>query len=170
MAYCENCRYELSSQAPLCPKCGHPQPAGQIPNPSSPMGQVSGAFCRSCGAQVSAQAVMCMNCGAPVGAQMAWQQGAGPNTGKSKTTAVLLAVFLSFWTWLYTFKRDSTKFWIGLGAGIGGFVLRIVLEASSTVALNIIGALAFFACSLGVWIWAIVDASTKPSEYYAAMS
>jgi hypothetical protein len=29
-----------------------------------------------------------------------------------KSTAIILAVFFSFWSWLYTYKRDSLKFWL----------------------------------------------------------
>ena len=34
---------------------------------------------------------------------------------KDKTAAILLAVFLGFWAWLYTYKRDAWKFWLCLG-------------------------------------------------------
>lgn len=61
-----------------------------------------------------------------------------------KKNAVLVAVFLGLWYWLYTYERNKTKFWIN-------FTLSIV----SAGYWGIIA-----------WIWAIVDASTKPDEYY----
>ena len=63
---------------------------------------------------------------------------------KSKTTAVLLAVFFAYWTWLYTYKTDAWKFW-----------LNIVL---SIVTLGI--------WSFVAWVWAIIDQSTKEKDYY----
>jgi hypothetical protein len=83
--------------------------------------------------------------------QPVYGQGASP---RSKTTAVLLAVFLSFWTWLYTYKTDSKKFWIGLGASIVG-----AITAAFVVGIVI---------SLGIWIWAIVDAAKRPDSFYAS--
>jgi hypothetical protein len=63
---------------------------------------------------------------------------------KSKTTAVLLAIFLAQWTWLYTYDKDSTKFWVNTLLGIltAGFWLFIA------------------------WIWAIVIAVKRPQEFY----
>jgi hypothetical protein len=69
----------------------------------------------------------------------------GNKTGKrSKTTAVLLAVFLSFFSWLYTYEKDATKFWVNLG-------LTVVS----------LGLWSFIA-----WIWAIVDTASKPESFY----
>jgi hypothetical protein len=39
---------------------------------------------------------------------------------KSKRTAVVFAVFLSFWTWCYTYRTDAKKFWVGLVVAIIG--------------------------------------------------
>ena len=66
------------------------------------------------------------------------------NYGLNKRTAVLIAVFLGFWYWLYTYERNKTKFWVGLCIGIftAGYLAPII------------------------WIWAIVDAANKPKEYY----
>lgn len=55
-------------------------------------------FCRSCGEVIKKEAVICVHCGVPVGGDLV---GASP---KEKRVAVLLAVFLGFWTWLYTYK------------------------------------------------------------------
>jgi len=73
-------------------------------------------------------------------------------TPKDKTVAILLAVFLAPWNWCYTYRRDAAKFWIGLSVFILGLILTVVL----------IGFLMIF----GVWLWAIIDAATKPDVYY----
>jgi hypothetical protein len=85
------------------------------------------------------------------------QNGSAPapqvqaRTGKSKTTAVVLAVFLGFWTWLYTNKIDMSKFWIGLGVGVGSALL--LPQISLFVAL-------------GITVWAIVDQARKPESFF----
>jgi TIR domain len=65
---------------------------------------------------------------------------------KDKTAAVLLAVFAGLFTWLYTYRRDSRKFWLHLG-------LSVV-----TVGIWFIVA----------WIWAIIDVALRPAEWYDA--
>jgi hypothetical protein len=73
-------------------------------------------------------------------------------TPKDKTVAVLLAIFLAPWNWLYTYKRDMAKFWVGLSVMFVGSILAVFL----------IGLPMLF----GVWLWAVIDASTKPDSYY----
>ncbi len=77
---------------------------------------------------------------------------------KDKTAAVLLAVFLSFWTWLYTYRKDAWKFWVGLGVTLGLIVL-ILPTLFATLFI-----LPFWA--FAVWLWALIDVATKPPEYY----
>jgi uncharacterized membrane protein len=73
-------------------------------------------------------------------------------TPKDKTVAVLLAVFLAPWNWLYTYKRDAAKFWIGLSLMVLGVLLTLVFVGFLLIA--------------GVWLWAIIDTATKPDPYY----
>ncbi len=86
-----------------------------------------------------ATATMCPTCGTPL------------SIPHSKGAAVLLAIFLSFWTWVYTYKRDAAKFWWGLGLAILGGITAILL----------IGIVILF----GVWAWAVIDTASK-SEYW----
>ena len=65
---------------------------------------------------------------------------------KKKGVSVGLAVFLSQWTWLYTYREDAWKFWVGL-------MLNLILWWTLIV-------------PLGVWIWAMVDTGTKLKEWY----
>jgi hypothetical protein len=64
---------------------------------------------------------------------------------KSKTTAVLLAVFLSFWTWVYTYKTDAWKFWLNL-----------------SLSILTLGYWNLFVS----WIWSIIDVSIKDNKFY----
>jgi hypothetical protein len=77
--------------------------------------------------------------------------------GKSKTASVLLAVFLTFWTWLYTVEKDWWKFVVGLVVGIAAAVLHVYLN------MPIIWLLV---PNYTVWIWAIVDVAIKKNEWY----
>ena len=97
-------------------------------------------YCPSCGAIIKKEAVICVKCGVPLhGNSMV-----GQTQSKDKTVAVLLAVFLGFWTWLYTYNKDSWKFWLNL--------------ALTIVTFGIYG--------FAAWIWAIIDVASKPDEHY----
>ena len=119
--FCRSCGKELSPQAELCMSCGVRPPNGD-------------RFCQSCGTEVVPAAEICVKCGARL----------AKAARKSRTTAVLLAVFLGFWTWLYTYQKDKLKFWLNLGLSI--------------ITLGIFGIVG--------WIWAMVDAIRRPSEWY----
>ena len=67
--------------------------------------------------------------------------------GKSKGTAILLAVLFGYWTWLYTYKDDATKFWVGMIVSIFGWLL-------------------LFIPNVVVWIWSMVDACNKTDAWY----
>jgi hypothetical protein len=140
------------------------------------------AFCQNCGREVSETANFCAACGA----QLTSISGV-KKKGNSKLAAILLAVFLGFWTWVYTYKKDSMKFWIGLTvyfitfAIFCAFVVYMVIAIPSamfgynTVLTSsqertfflfwILLAFMPLACS-GIWIWAIVDAAAKNDNWY----
>ena len=73
----------------------------------------------------------------------------------NKTTALLLAVFLSFWTWAYTYRRDNWKFWSGLSIWV---FMILVLSAN-------IGPYAWLMAP-AVWVWSIVDTARKSKEWF----
>ena len=110
-----------------------PARSGNDPSLEQPSKQADEIFCPSCGAVIKREAELCVHCGVRVGRPAAGR--------KSKTTAILLAVFFSFFTWLYTYREDGAKFW-------GGLAISIV----------------FFPAT---WIWAIVDTVSKNDEWYA---
>ena len=124
----------------------HPAPDGpsQLPAVVAPpaVGQPlpGQRFCAGCGTPVVTTAVICPKCGTAMGSP------------RNKGIAILLAVFLSFWTWVYTYKKDATKFWIGLVLAVVGFISAFFLVGWFLL--------------VGLWIWAIVDTATKPEAYY----
>ncbi len=118
--------------------------------PGTPPANASQAFwggplgalrpCPACGVAVLASASWCQNCGAEF------------FSPRSKRTAVVLAVFLTFWTWYYTYRKDKAKFWLAL--------------ALSTLALFFPQAGLGYVILTCVWIWAVVDAAIKPVDWY----
>jgi hypothetical protein len=84
--------------------------------------------------------------------------------GKSKRASVLMAVFLAFFTWLYTYEKDRWKFWAGLGL----FILASALAIPAGLSVFNFGSLTpiTWIIALGVWIWAIVDVTAKNEPWY----
>jgi hypothetical protein len=79
---------------------------------------------------------------------------------KNKTTAVLLAIFLGFITWMYTYEKDAWKFWTAFAITVGDGLLSLV-----TFGLWLFVAIPV---GLGIWIWGIIDAAARSQQYYDA--
>jgi hypothetical protein len=131
------------------------QQGWQSPGGHPPAFQPSVAqYCRTCGNGLVATAAICPRCGTPVSGTSSRLAGA-----KSRKAAVLLAVFLSFWSFLYTYRTAAWKFWLSLGLAVGGYILVWALNSATN---SLAGTFIWAAIALGVWIWAIVDRSTTP--------
>ena len=133
-------------------------------------------FCVACGNQLVDTAVICPKCGTPR-AYLPAVKGLDTRGSKSKTTAVLLAVFLSAWTWLYSFKQDKTKFFVAVGMqlvaslytfsdylnfGIGYFdpvaYTQVATHTYLALFLNIVSPFL-------IWLWAVISAARKPARF-----
>lgn len=79
---------------------------------------------------------------------------------KNKTTALYLAVFLGYWTWLYTYSKDRWKFWLGLVLFWGTIASNALvrLPGESYLAIMII------------WITAIIDTVRKPDAWFDTLN
>ncbi|TMC04193.1 MAG: hypothetical protein E6J41_25480 [Chloroflexi bacterium] len=77
---------------------------------------------------------------------------------KSKTTAVLLAIFLSGISWMYTYEKDAWKFWTWFA----------VTAINLFLSLATFGIWLFVAIPIGIgaWIWCVVDVAVKPQPFY----
>lgn len=53
---------------------------------------------------------------------------------KNKNIAVVLAIFFSFWSWLYTYRKNLVKFWITLGLNI---IFVIVVTVTGYIFISI---------------------------------
>ena len=99
-------------------------------------------FCRTCGKVIHKEAEICPCCGV---------RQVVSEKGKNKTTAVLLAIFLAPFNWLYTYKKDAVKFWIGLIFEIFAWLTFETHFVLIAIFINII---------------AIIDSSTKSHGWY----
>jgi hypothetical protein len=123
---------------PQAPPVHSPQMvAVPMPNAGYPVAYKS---CPTCAAGLHATATMCTSCGTPL------------SSPRAKGASVLLAVFLTFWTWVYTYKQDAWKFWVGL-------VLSFIGVVTAAFAVG-------FLILFGVWLWAVIDTGIKPEQWY----
>jgi len=121
----------------------------QVESQKRPAKQLDEQFCHSCGNVVKREAVICVHCGVALSGQAgAYSAAVRPVVPmpKDKTVAVLLAVFLSFFTWLYTYKKDAWKFWTNFGLNFV-FWWTVVMPLAS-------------------WIWSIIDVAVKDETFY----
>jgi hypothetical protein len=66
---------------------------------------------------------------------------------KYQIVALILAILFSFFSFLYTYKFDKTKFWMGL-------------------LLSIIGLFLYYIPNILVWIWAIAEQLSKDEDMF----
>ena len=148
--YCRNCKNEVAEIAVLCMACGCPPKAGS-------------KFCFQCAADTNPHAEICVKCGVSL------RPVSNQSGQKNQVTAVLLAVFLGYWSWLYSFKTSKRKFFIGLGCSIPALIsmmLGIVLLNSHSQVDQDIGPVFILAGAVintGIWIWAVVDNAIRPA-------
>jgi hypothetical protein len=170
--FCRNCGKETPNQGEYCMTCGAKPLAGN-------------SFCPACAAPTTPLSEICVKCGTRlIQSQSAPGISSAPVSagGKSKTVSILLAVFLGFWTWLYTYKKDHWKFWVSLGVSIVcglGFGILLVwlmvnsIDSSSSgdftsffigyfIVAGIAGIIGF-----GLWIWSVIDTAIKKDEWYS---
>ncbi len=142
--FCRNCAKEIPLNIKFCPGCG------AQPNNGN-------AFCPSCGSVVSSISEVCVKCGINL-------------RKKRKLVSVLLAVFLGFWTWLYTYKKDNWKFWVGLGWWALFFILLFsTSQFNPYTGEKEPNVWAIFPSALGMWtlwIWAILNTVLRKRNWY----
>ncbi len=156
--FCRNCGKDLEPNSKFCISCGVAPPKGN-------------SYCQNCGSGVSSLAEVCVKCGVSLARVSA----------KSKTVSVILAVILSFWTWLYTYKRDGKKFWIAISASIFLSVLfysifflsghtltstTFIYAESEFSTIMFAGMILAQLTSFAIRVWAIIDTAVKPQYWY----
>lgn len=126
-------------------------------------------FCPECGKPIKKNAIFCINCGIQIN-ELITQKPEIIVTPKYKSTAIFLSIFLSFFSWLYTYKKSSRKFWFSfLLTAISPVmipVLTIIWTTSGGNGGALYGFGFFYAVLFGIWVWAIIDNSLKSKTYY----
>jgi uncharacterized membrane protein YvbJ len=165
--FCRNCGKETAPGGEYCMNCGARPLAGT-------------AFCPACASPTTPLSEICVKCGTKLTNQTSPAMALKSEHAKSKVVSILLAVFLGVWTWLYTYKKDGWKFWVGIGIGLVSGILYVVFfglllssgdYASSDWTDAFIGSFIMITVIVsllgsGVQIWAIVDTAIKKSEWY----
>ena len=91
-------------------------------------------------------------------------------TRKSKIVAVLLAIVSGCCTWIYTYRKDGSKFWASmviLLVTLAYSVLRSLKASIERGEVNSIGSYSPFLLAVAlIWLTAIVLAIIRPSRWY----
>lgn len=82
------------------------------------------------------------------------QQNKNKKVGKEKSSAICLAIIVGCFSWLYTYKYNAWKFWVGLAI----IVVAVIIFSTEPTTPFIFG--------LSITIWAIIDNAIKPKEFY----
>ena len=133
--------------------------------------QSANNFCSACGNSLLNTAVVCPKCGSPTPAY----KPSSIRSGKSKANAVVFAVFLGPWSWLYTYKLNGYKFWISLGVSWLLFWTYFILYTRDVQnsdyyvefqPLTTVLRLAWLSVLFLSWLWALLENALKPREYF----
>ncbi|MBC8388050.1 MAG: zinc ribbon domain-containing protein [Actinobacteria bacterium] len=111
-------------------------------------------YCPECSKTIKKEAVVCPHCGVQLKPLVIKPEPKAKVTyvqNKDKTIAIILAIFLGFWTWIYTWQKDQWKFWVSLGITLGITIITLGYGGFIGIAF---------------WIWSIIDVSVKPIEFY----
>jgi len=114
--FCKNCGKEVDANAVACPGCGCSPVAGD-------------KYCYNCGAEISAGQIVCLKCGVSLDGRMPSQVSAG-NSGKSRVTAALLAIFLGAVGAHEFYLGHNRSALIRLGIGVFGLAVGLTFVAS----------------------------------------
>ena len=135
-------------------------------------------FCKYCGKIIRKAAVICPMCGiqlkelktsAPivnlsqtVNTQVIIPQSQLRAEPKSKIVAIILAIFLGFWSYLYTYSYDSRKFWLTIIVNIIAmpFILVSVIRGNSGTLIFLYIFQGFF------YIWPILTFLIRPTYVF----
>ena len=112
-------------------------------------------YCPECGKLINRNAVICPNCGVQIGKLVIEK----PDIVKIKAVGVVLAIFFSFFSWLYTYKKNAGKFWLCLALNI----IPIILYNTAGGPFGVL--FAWLLNSL-FWLWAIIYNAAKPSQFF----
>ncbi|MBA7469327.1 hypothetical protein ES707_04594 [subsurface metagenome] len=116
-------------------------------------------YCPECGKIIKKNTVICPHCGI----QVKELKTTSTFSVKSKAVAVVLAIFFSFFSWLYTYGRNEIKFWVfSIITSILCF-LRFGTDLSEgSIIYSIFPVVTFL-----IWVYSIIDNSTKSYKFFS---
>ena len=151
----------------------------------APLKQTDEIFCPECAKPIKKNAVICVNCGIQIKKLEIEKPTIDIDqkiTPKIKALAIFLAVFLSFFTWLYTYKKNASKFWLSLGFTIVIFainyaqyyiftnVINFYVNSATIYNIDLNFHLAYvivlYAIIIIFWLWAVIYSCIKPQSFY----
>ena len=94
--------------------------------------------------------------------------------GRKKWLAIVLALIISGWAWLYTYRINRGKFWAFAGLWLIDLIIPAVVYANTAfslaswqdflpAALVYVGSALF---SFGLWLWAVIDTIRTPADVF----
>ena len=78
---------------------------------------------------------------------------------REKMPALILAIFMGPWTWLYTYQVDHWKFWFSIVIVIGAFITEGLISNPISYAIAVLS-------GISVWVASIVIAVKRSDEWY----
>lgn len=137
-------------------------------------------YCPECGKAIKRRAIICPYCGVQVKelkTSIKKEDQKLKFPAKNKSIAIILSVFFSFWSWLYTYKKNYIKFWISFGITliiitIIPIVIIIDISLSSVIFAEIFAKygvliwLFWLIYNGGIWLWALLDNAARPASFY----
>jgi hypothetical protein len=162
ITFCRNCSTRIVGPADKCFMCR-----------SNPL--EGNTYCSGCGCPTPYPVKNCLKCGTPLAYNAPKTTIANP---KSKPISIFLALSLGLFTWLYTYKRDAGKFWLGLGLTAMGLMVfsttfklafgNLSFGAATNSNTNwILPMMISFGVVSGLWAWSLLDVLRKTNDWYA---
>lgn len=101
-------------------------------------------------------------------------QAPGLLRGRKKWIAIVLALIISGWAWLYTYRINRRKFWAFAALWLIDLIVPAVVYANTAFSLAswqdfLPAALVYIASALfsfGLWLWAVIDAIRTPTAVF----
>lgn len=145
--YCTKCGAKNDDSARFCGSCGFQ------------MNSTSERKCPDCGSPIKALESFCPKCGKKYETVSA-RSDDGKVPEKSKVTAIMLALFFGFFSYLYTYRVNYLKFLICLFAvGISSMIAVFGYNDDQVTAAGLI-------CS-ATWLFSLIDNSVRSSSFYS---
>ncbi len=163
ITFCRNCSTKIIGPAEKCYMCRSDPLSGN-------------AYCPGCGCPTPYPVRNCLKCGTPLSYNPPKTSIVNP---KSKAISILLALSLGLFTWLYTYKQDAGKFWLGLGLSVLGLIVfsvtfRLSFGNSHTFGVPansnanwLLPMMISFSVVSGLWAWSFLDVIRKTNNWYA---